>query len=200
VNEQRATPDMHADRGTRDVRARPGEYLVFSVASLAFAVPILGVREIVEYQRPTRIPTTPDAIAGVVNLRGRVLPVVDLAAKLGLAPEAAGWKTCIVVLDVAWPGELTRLGVLADEVQSTLELGPSEIAPPPDFGAPVRLEFLAGVGKSDSELVLLLDVERTLSREELTRAAELEASPFPIDTKGEGADVLHARRPSEGAP
>jgi len=140
-------------------------------------VPILRVHEIIEFERPRPVPRAPTAIRGVVNLRGQILPVVDLARKLGLDPLPPTRKACIVVVDVAWREELMRLGLAVDEVCDVVELREADIEPPPAFATLVRLDFLQGVGKAPGHVLLLLDLDRTLAQHELLAAAEAVSTP-----------------------
>jgi purine-binding chemotaxis protein CheW len=167
----------------------PAQYLTFHLGDEEYAVGILRVREILEYRSVTRVPLTPPWIRGVLNLRGSVLPVIDLAAKLGLAPTTPGRRTCIVLVEVleaaeaaepggAAPGngperEATVLGILVDSVRQVVELLPGDVEPLPSFGAPVRIEYLLGMGKVGTGFALLLDLDRVLSTEELLRVQTL---------------------------
>src|SRR5206468_11896814 len=114
--------------------AEQGQYLGFHVAGEEYAIGILRVREILEYDVVTKVPTTPPSIRGVINLRGSVVPVVDLAVKLGLPEIAVTKRTCIVVVEVNLSGERTVMGVLADSVSQVIDLPASEVQPPPTFG------------------------------------------------------------------
>lgn len=143
------------------------QYLSFFIAGEEYALGILQVREIIEYDTVTRIPGAPGWIRGVTNLRGSVLPVIDLAVKFGLPPSAGSRRACIVVAEVAFQGEKLVLGVLADAIGQVLDFGPGEVEPPPAFGAPVHVDYLVGMGRSGKKFVLLLDIDRVLSGQEL---------------------------------
>jgi purine-binding chemotaxis protein CheW len=193
----------------------PAQYLTFHLGEEEYAVGILRVREILEYRSVTRVPLTPPWIRGVLNLRGSVVPVIDLAAKLGLAPTAAGRRTCIVLVEVleaadgpeaggredflAGPErEATVLGILVDAVRQVVELLPGDVEPLPSFGTPVRIEYLLGMAKLkvDDGFALLLDLDRVLSTEELLRVQTLpeeatrpeEAGAAPLPPLAEGAE------------
>jgi len=144
------------------------QYLTFSLSGGEYAIPVLSVREIIEHESVTRVPSTPDFVRGVINLRGSVVPVVDLARKFGLAESAVTKRTCIVIVEAASERGRTVLGVLADAVNQVVEFGPAEIEPPPSFGAPVRVDFLKGLGKLGDGFVLILDTDRVLSTDEMS--------------------------------
>jgi purine-binding chemotaxis protein CheW len=143
------------------------QYLSFFIAGEECALGILQVREIIEYDTVTRVPGAPGWVRGVTNLRGSVLPVIDLALKLGLPPSSPHRRSCIVVAEVSFQGEKLVLGVLADAIGQVVELGPAEVEPPPAFGAPVRMDYLVGMGRAGKKFILLLDMERVLSGQEL---------------------------------
>ncbi len=149
------------------------QYLSFRLSGDHYAIAISRVREIVEYEAPTRVPGTPSFVRGVTNLRGSVLPVLDLALKVGVAASAPTRKTCIVLVEIDVDGERLAMGLVVDEVIDVLDLSASDIAPPPPFGAPVKLEYLEGLGKVGTTFVLVLAIDRVLSPEELAIAASL---------------------------
>jgi purine-binding chemotaxis protein CheW len=152
------------------------QYLGFLVAGEEYAIGILRVREILEFDTVTRVPATPPSIRGVINLRGRVVPVVDLAVKLGLPESPITKRTCVVVVEVDLDGQRTVMGVLADSVSQVLDLPPSEIQAPPAFGPRVRVDCLLGMGRAGKKFVLLLDIDKLLSTDELAVAAPVAAS------------------------
>jgi purine-binding chemotaxis protein CheW len=159
-----------ATEGTTDVR----QYLSFTLGGSDYAVGILQVKEILQYEAITRIPSVPSSIRGVINLRGAVVPVVDLAVKFGLPVTEVTKRTCILIVEASLDGERTVVGVVADAVREVLELGTQDIEAPPSFGTQVRVEFLLGMGKVGKGFVLLLDLDRVLSageREALQLAA-----------------------------
>jgi purine-binding chemotaxis protein CheW len=164
-----------------------GQYLTFRVADEEYAIGILQVKEIIQYETVTRVPTTPPWIRGVINLRGSVVPVVDLAAKLGLAETVVTSLTCIVIVEVAFSGERTVMGVMADSVSQVVDLGAGDVEAPPSFGTRVHVDYLAGMGKVGKGFVLILDIDRVLSADELLAAAaavdaaEAEAGRSPGD-------------------
>ncbi len=149
------------------------QYLAFSLGDAAYAVELLRVREILEFSAPTPVPGTPSFIRGVINLRGSVVPIVDLHAKLGLATTAETKRSCIAIVEIGgdW-GEAVRLGVIVDAVTDIVDLGAGDIESPPPFGTKIRLEFLRGIGKAASNLYLVLEIDRVLSPDELSAVEE----------------------------
>ncbi len=167
------------------------QYLSFFLAGEEFGIGILKVKEILEYGAVTRVPTTPPWIRGVINLRGSVVPVVDLAVKFGLVESAVTRWSCIVIVETELEGESTVMGVVADAVSQVIDLASADIEPPPAFGSRVRVEFLLGMGKLDQKFVLLLDIDKLLSTSELVTVAstaeEPAAGPSPGPAEGEAA-------------
>ena len=147
------------------------QYLAFVLGGEPFAMAIRAVKEVIQYGSLTAVPLMPDFIRGVINLRGAVVPVVDLAVRFGRAPTVVARRTCIVILEVEHGGVLVDLGVTVDHVSEVLEIGASEIEPAPSFGSTLRPEFLAGVGKVGGKFVLLLDVDHVLSIDEMAGLA-----------------------------
>lgn len=143
------------------------QYLTFRVAHDEYGVAILGVREIVPFRPLTRIPTTPSYIRGVFNLVGRVIPVIDLSVKFGFGESLIHSRSCVVVTELPLDGDMTMLGFLVDAIGEVVDLPREAIEPPPPFGIPVRLDYLAGVGRCAGRMVLLLDIERVLSSLEI---------------------------------
>ena len=144
------------------------------MAGEEYAVTILKVTEIIECVTLTHVPGTPSWIRGVLNLRGAVVPVVDLAVKFGLAPTALTRRTCVVMVELEHDGERLVLGVMADSVHQVVELGPGQIQPPPSFGPKVRVDCIQGMGLSGDAFVVLLDIDRVLSSSEILAASLVE--------------------------
>jgi len=142
------------------------QYLTFQVADAEYGVGILQVREIIEYDTITRVPHAPPAVRGVINLRGSVVPVVDLAVKFGLSESRITKRSCVIVVECLLDGALTVMGVLCDAVSQVIDLTAADIEPAPAFGSRVRIEFLRGMGKVGGKFVLLLDLDRLLSAQE----------------------------------
>ncbi|MDD5250967.1 MAG: chemotaxis protein CheW [Rhodocyclaceae bacterium] len=143
------------------------QYLTFTLAGEMFAVGILNVKEIIEYGSLTEIPMMPAFIRGVINLRGAVVPVIDLAARFGGKATAIGRRTCIVIVEVQQDEGRHDIGIVVDAVSEVLEIPGAEIEPPPAFGARIRADFIAGMGKVNGRFVIILDILRVLSVEEM---------------------------------
>jgi len=148
------------------------QYLTFFIRDEEYAVEILRVKEIIEYEHVTRVPATPAHVRGVINLRGAVLPLVDLSAKFGNEETAATRTTCIVVVETKPQDELLTLGIVASAVSEVVDIADSAIEPPPSFGTGVRVDYLTGMGKLDGRLVLILDIDRVLSPVEIQETIE----------------------------
>jgi purine-binding chemotaxis protein CheW len=143
------------------------QYLTFFIRGEEYAVGILRVKEIIEYDTVTRVPTTPAHVRGVLNLRGTVLPVIDLAAKFGHGDSEATRTTCVIVAETKLDDSMLVVGLLADAVSSVVDIPADCIEPPPSFGTNIRVDFLTGMGKLEGRLVLILDLDRILSPIEL---------------------------------
>jgi purine-binding chemotaxis protein CheW len=147
------------------------QYLTYYLAGEEYAVGILRVKEIIEYDTLTKVPGTPPFIRGVINLRGSVVPVVDLAVKFGLPETPVTKRTCIVIVEVDVEDERTVMGVVADAVSQVVDLSSREIEAPPSFGTRVRMDYLQGMGKVDKKFILILDIDRVLSGNEILAVA-----------------------------
>jgi len=148
------------------------QYLTFFIRGEEYAAPILRVKEIIEYETVTRVPSTPPHVRGVINLRGAVLPVIDLAAKFGHGESAATRTTCIIVVETRLQGETLVVGILADAVSEVVDIDDSAIETPPSFGTGIRIDFLVGMGKLDNHLVLVLDIDCVLSPVEIQQTID----------------------------
>jgi len=150
------------------------QYLTVEVAGVEHGVAVLAVREVLQHEHVTPVPSMPRAVRGVINLRGRVVPVLDLAARFGLATTSRTRRTCIVIAEVRLDGQPAVMGLLVDAVRQVIELGPDEIDPPPPFGTKVKVEYLVGIGKVAADrFVLLLDVDRVVTAAEQGLAPEV---------------------------
>jgi len=143
------------------------QYLTFRLGDEVFGLPIAKVREVLDYTTVTRVPQTPDFMRGVINLRGSVVPVVDMRLKFGLESTERTVNTCIIIVEIELENETTVLGALADSVQEVLELGPEQIEPAPKIGTRLNTEFIKGMGKADEKFIILLNIDRVFSSEEL---------------------------------
>ena len=145
----------------------PSQYLTFALGSEMFAVGILNVKEIIEYGNLTEIPMMPAFIRGVINLRGSVVPVIDLAARFGGSQTEVGRRTCIVIVEVEDEDAKHDIGIMVDAVSEVLDIPGSEIEPPPAFGAKIRADFIFGMGKVAGKFVIILNINKVLSVEEI---------------------------------
>lgn len=160
------SPLASATAGTAETR----QFLTFAAGGETLALGILHVREIIEYGRVTPVPMLPAFVRGVINLRGSVVPVIDLAARLGRAPGTIGRRSCIVIVELPEAdGERRELGLLVDAVSAVIDI--PEIEPPPSFGARLRPDFILGMGKLDERFVVILDPAQALSLDEMARLA-----------------------------
>ena|SRR5690242_8718705 len=158
------------------------QFLTFLLADESYAVSILRVREIIEYDTLTRVPNMPNSIRGVINLRGAVVPVVDLGVRFGLRDSRVTKRTCVIIAEVEVGGERLVMGLMADAVSQVIDLQPAEIEAPPAFGTRVRVDFLKGLGKIGKKFVLILDLDRALSNTDLLAVAEAQQATFqPVE-------------------
>lgn len=158
------------------VEDSPQQYLTFTLGGEMFAVDILHVKEIIEYGTLTEVPMMPAFIRGVINLRGAVVPVIDLSCRFGNDRSQVGRRTCIVIIEIR-DGELSQdVGVVVDAVSEVLDIAATEIEPPPSFGARIRVDFIAGMGKVGGAFVILLDIDRVLNVDEIADLAGAAAS------------------------
>jgi len=141
--------------------------LTFTLGRELFALDIASVREVLELVNITRVPRTPEYIRGVINLRGRAVPVVDLKLKFGMGATERTVNTCIIIVEVCLDGEDTVLGALADSVQEVYEMETSQIEPPPRMGTPIRSDFIRGMGKTGEQFIIILDINKVFTSMEL---------------------------------
>lgn len=161
----------------RETEQNVQQYLTFMIGGEEYAVSLLKVKEIIEYDTVTEIPKTPDWVRGVINLRGNVVPVIDLAVKFRQPASVAGKLTCIVITEVQCEGEATVMGVMADAVRQVIDLKPQDIEAPPTFGTRIKVDYLLGMARSGKKFCLLLDTEKVLSTEELLELPEVSPEP-----------------------
>jgi len=154
------------------------QYLTFTLGGEMFAVGILNVKEIIEYGNLTEIPMMPAFIRGVINLRGAVVPVVDLAARFGGKISQVQRRTCIVIVEVRQEDAKHDIGIMVDAVSEVLEIQAGDIEPPPSFGAKIRADFIAGMGKVAGKFVIILEIQKVLSVDEMAVLADVsQANP-----------------------
>ena len=151
-----------------------GQYLTFTLGEEVFALDIGTVREVLEYTAITRIPRMPTFMKGVINLRGHAVPVMDMRLKFGMPETEHTVNTCIIIVEVAREGDSVVLGALADSVREVVDMDQTEIENAPSMGAAVDAQFLRGIGKLGDEFVLLLDIDKSFSLDEIAAIAEME--------------------------
>ncbi|MFN3884355.1 MAG: chemotaxis protein CheW [Rhodocyclaceae bacterium] len=149
------------------------QYLTFTLGGEMFAVGILNVKEIIEYGNLTEIPMMPAFIRGVINLRGAVVPVIDLAARFGGKVSQVQRRTCIVIVEVRQDEAKHDIGIMVDAVSEVLEIPAADIEPPPAFGAKIRADFIAGMGKVNGKFVIILEIQKVLSVDEMALLADM---------------------------
>jgi purine-binding chemotaxis protein CheW len=153
------------------------QYLTFSVLHESMAVGILDVDEIIEIGDMTRVPMSNNSIRGVINLRGNVVPVVDLSHRLGQTYTKISKRSCIVLVNLILDGEHQTMGMLVDQVNEILEIPPEAIQKTPDFGTDIRHDFIHSMGRIDQQFIILLNIERVLSLEELSTSSMVTGKP-----------------------
>jgi purine-binding chemotaxis protein CheW len=164
-------------RGTAAAVAppEPSQYLTFMLGGEAFAIGILAIKEIIEYGHLTEVPMMPASVRGVINLRGAVVPVMDLQARFGRPASAVTKRTCIVIVETGAAEDGQVIGVVVDAVNEVLDLPAADIEPPPSFGAAIRSDFVCGMAKVRGKFVIVLDVANVLAVEDFSALAELTA-------------------------
>lgn len=168
---QSTTPQATRYEGAAAAAAstnEPLQYLTFVLGSETFAIGILQIKEIIEFEKLTMVPMMPPCIRGVINLRGAVVPVLDLATRFGRVPTEATRRTCIVIVEVESEGGRLDIGVIVDAVNEVLEIPGSEIEPAPSFGTSLRPDLIHAMGKVDGRFVIILDTDRVLSTDEIS--------------------------------
>ena len=148
------------------------QYVTFSLGEELFGVEVSRTREILSLTPITKVPQTPEYLLGVINLRGQVVPVVDMRLKLGLPVGKETEDTCIIVVDVLVDGETITVGALADAVREVMDIRSDQIEPPPRLGSRLKTEFIDGMGKVDEQFMILLNIDRIFNSEELAWVQE----------------------------
>lgn len=159
------------------------QYLTFFLVNEECAISILKVREIIEYDTITTVPKMEPWVRGVINLRGAVVPVVDLATKFGMEQKPVGKTTCIVIVEAQFEDQQTTVGLIVDAVSQVMELSEDDIQPVPDFGTSVNMDYLLGMAQSGRKFALLLDVDKVLTTEELRDLSLVSSS---VESQGLG--------------
>ena len=165
--------ELNKVKRSDDAETDSQQYVTFSLAEEMFAIGIQQVREIIEYDNVTTVPMMPPFVKGVINLRGSVVPVIDLSARFGRGVGEINRRTCIVIVEIELDGEQQELGVVVDAVSEVLEIPSSEIEPPPAFGTKIRADFISGIGKINERFVILLNADKVLAIDEMVMLTEL---------------------------
>jgi purine-binding chemotaxis protein CheW len=157
------------------------QYLTFKLGNEIFATDVAKVREVLDFTKITEIPRTPDFMSGVINLRGSVVPVVDMRLCLEMSKTERTTNTCIVVLEVLLDNESLVIGALADSVEEVIDLEPDQIRQAPKIGAQIQTDFLKGMGKRDDQFIMILDIDRVFSAEEIRTVRNPEAGKSAVE-------------------
>ena len=159
------------------------QYLSFHLDEEEFSLEISRVREVLDYTRITRVPQSPAFMRGVINLRGSVVPVVDLKHKFGIGQTDKTVNTRIIICEINVDGDLTTFGALADSVHEVMEIEPEHIEPAPRIGTRLNTEFLKGMGKRDEEFIMILDIDRVFSSDELALVSQSAPAAAPTGSR-----------------
>ncbi len=143
------------------------KFLSFKISDDNFGLSILKVKEIIEYQDLTEVPMMPNFVCGAINLRGHVVPVIDLSVRLGRESQGIGRRTCVIITEVGSQNDRMEVGLLVDAVNEVMDIHPRDIDPAPSFRGSIRTEFIHGMGKIDEKFIILLDIENILSLQDL---------------------------------
>jgi len=181
-----------SDQGKKQLPLSAVQYLTFITAGEEYAISIVKVSEIVEFETVTTVPNTPPWIRGVTNLRGRVVPVVDLAVKFGLPASGISKFSGIIITEVLFQGESLTMGVLADSVSQVIELSADEIEETPPFGTRIKTDYLLGMGALGKKFCLILDIDKVLSADELLAVTGPAADEKPANDEAMDAPAKAA--------
>ncbi len=168
-----AQTTMYARESSPSLLDKGGKYLTFALAQEEYGLEILKVREIIGYMEVTAVPQTPSYVKGVINLRGQVIPVIDLRAKFGMETAEITDETCIIVVEIAHGGRKFSTGIVVDRVQEVLDIDGGDIEEAPQFGVAVSTDFILGMGKVGDSVKILLDIDRVLGGSDLASFAEV---------------------------
>jgi purine-binding chemotaxis protein CheW len=179
---------------TKDTTADLDQYLTFTLDDEVFAINISKVREVLDFLTITKVPRMPDFLRGVINLRGNVVPVIDLRYKLGMGTIQQSVDTCIVIVEIMVGDEMTHIGALADSVKEVIALEQGQISPPPKLGINIDNQFIKGMGKQDDKFLMILDIDKVLTANEISIVQKTNdayesvidgvGNTFPIDSSG----------------
>ncbi len=157
----------------RDELIDDGQLFTFVLSNEIYGIEISKVREVMDFKKVTTVPKTPKFMKGVINLRGGVVPVIDLRLKFGMEETEKTVDTCIIIVDITVDGEKTFIGALADSVKEVITIDPEDIEPAPKIGTKLDTDFIRGMGKHDEDFVIVLDIEKIFTTEELIEVKEV---------------------------
>jgi len=157
------------------------QYLIFELDEELYALEISKVQSVVDFEKPTKVPKTPDFMSGVVNLRGRVVPIIDLRLKFGLSKSVQTIDSCIIMVEIILDEEETILGILADSVKAVIDLESDCIESPPKIGTRLKTEFIKGMGKQEDRFIIILDLDKIFSTDEFSLMQEVGNIADPND-------------------
>ncbi len=164
------------------------QYLTFLLCGEEYAISILRVKEIIGYNTVTTVPKTPKWVRGVINLRGNVVPVVDLAVRFGLEDRPVTKTTCIIIVERELENQSTMMGVIADSVSQVMDIAAEDVQPVPAFGTHIKVDYLQGMAQMGKKFALLLDVDKVLSADEVLDLREASASTEKANTRAASAE------------
>lgn len=165
--------------GLMDSITKVTQYLTFMLEEEIFALDISQVREVLEYTKSTKVPRTSEYMIGVINLRGSVVPVVDMRNKFRLNPMSITVDSCIIILEINIEGEEAVIGALVDSVREVIELEPDQMEPPPKMGSKLNTDYIKNMGKINGEFIIILDVDKVFSLDELSTVKTVSESQMP---------------------
>lgn len=173
---------MHSER-TRELGVKlAGKYLIFALGNEEYAIEILKVNQIIRLQLITAIPCTPSFVRGVINLRGMIIPIIDLRKKFSMCDHPDTERTCIVVIQLNINNSNINIGIVIDEVREVLEIASTDIEPPPEFGIDTNTEFITGIAKTGKSVKMILDISKVLTTSEIGALSEISERTMDTST------------------
>jgi purine-binding chemotaxis protein CheW len=167
-------PHMNeVSQSVKEVKHLEGKYLTFKLGEEEYAIEILKVHQIIQMQEVTHVPRTPEYVRGVINLRGKIIPVIELRSKFGMEKTVDSEKTCIIVVQIIHNSQPVTMGIIIDEVREVLQIKGEDIEETPSFGTNINADFILGIGKVGSNVKMLLDIDKVLTSSELSIVAGL---------------------------
>lgn len=166
-------------------------YLTFGLGDEIFAVNVQQVHEVLDFKTITKIPGAPDFMRGIINLRGHVVPVVDMRLKFGMTETEKTLSTCIIVMDVGTGEHKTMIGALADSVKEVFEFEPGQIEPPPRFGEKGKMDFIQAIGKRDDQFIIILNFNKAFSTDEVVMLSEAGDADSDIELEFEDTEKMN---------